>query len=218
MFGRFFVLFSFLSIAFIGFDSFQEEKCSAWVKVRESNGISVFTRDNSLSNTKEVKAVSKFKTSLSALVYLIKDTENQPNWAYKVLKSEEVKTFSDFHWIAYTVSDTPWPMMDRDNVTDVTLTQYKDKSIVIYSHTVDGIVKLNKDYVRIPFIKASWHFVPLKDGYIEVSFQILIKMGGSIPEWVVNMFIEKGPYQTIDHMRKEAIKPKYREIKLNYIK
>lgn len=189
-----------------------------WHEVAHKNGITVFTRENSLSNIKEVKVVSVFKTTLSTLVSLIENTQDQTSWAYNVFYAKKIKQYNNFHWLAYTVADAPWPIADRDNVTDVVLSQRPDSSVIIFSKSVEGVVPENSKYVRVPLIRATWVFKPLAEGRIKASFQILVELGGNIPEWIVNMFIENGPYQTLLHLREEAVKNKGMFKSLPYIK
>ena len=195
-----------------------QEDVSAWKEVKNENGIIVSTRDNSLSNLKEVKATVVVESSLSTLVFLIKDAKSQPEWAYKIIKAKEVKSFNNFHWVAYTVTEMPWPITNRDDVTDCRLTQYNDSSIFIMCKTVDGYVDKNEDCIRIPFIRTSWRFIPLESGKVKVVFQLLLKMGGSTPDWVANLFIDEGPYKTINNLKNIAKKDKYKNVKLDYIK
>lgn len=195
-----------------------QEKVSEWVLVNKTNEITVSTRTNSLSDIKEVKVTTEVDASLSTLVNLIKDVEGQPKWAYKVIEAKEVKTFSDFHWIAYSVTELPWPLSNRDNVTDCKLTQYSDSSILIYTKSVDGYVEESSDNVRIPYIRVIWKFTPLKSGKVKVKFQMLLKIGGSVPEWVANMFVDEGPYQTIVKLREMVLIDEYKDVKLHYIK
>ena len=207
----------FISFFLVTVFSDAQETVTKWDMVQNKDGIQVYSRNNSLSNIKEVKVVSKINTSLSALVYLIKDADNQPNWAYKLSYVEQIKNYNDKHWCTYAVADVPWPLEDRDNVTDVNLVQNKDSSIVISSKSVDNMVVEKDDKVRIPFIKASWTFKPINNGKIEVSFQLLTDLGGYVPDWIVNLFIEKGPYETLWYYRIEAEKDRYKNIHLNYI-
>ncbi len=195
-----------------------QEKVSEWIVEKKTNDITVSTRTNSLSDIREVKVTTEVDASLSTLVNLIKDVEGQPKWAYKVIEAKEVKAFSNFHWIAYSVTELPWPMSNRDNVTDCKLTQYSDSSILIYTKSVDGYVEESSDNVRIPYIRVIWEFTPLKSGKVKVKFQMLLKIGGSVPEWVANMFVDEGPYQTIMKLREMVLRDEYKDVKLHYIK
>jgi len=196
----------------------QDIKISAWEKVKVKNGISVFTRENSLSEIKEVRAEVKIKASLSAVVYLIKRAEKQTEWAYATADAKVLKHYNNFHWVAYTRTDAPWPVDDRDCVTDVTMHQLSDSTIVIKSYNLDSMVKEVEGVIRMPMIKGSWVLTPIDAHTTKARFQILLDLGGSVPSWVVNLFIENGPYNTLMDFHEEIKKEKYQKIHLSYIK
>lgn len=202
---------------FVSYSMRAQDDNSAWNPIHDKEEIRVFSRSNTFSKIKEVKVISIINASLSTLVSLIKDAENQPSWAYKLSYVEQINEYDDFHWCTYVIADTPWPLFDRDNVTDVYLTQNIDSTIIISSKSIEDIVDIDDDYVRIPFVRASWTFIPLGKGKVKASFQLLVDVGGYVPDWVVNLFIDKGPFQTMLHMRNEAEKKKYKNIHLNYI-
>ena len=41
---------------------------------------------------------------------------------------------------------------------------------------------------------------------------------GLLPAWLVNMFVSKGPYQTLKMLREQVKKPMYDNIQLGFIK
>ena len=208
------IILAFFLLSFVQ----KDVKVTQWETVKKRNNITVYSRENSLSEIKEIRAETTINTSLSSLVYLIKHIERQTDWAYSIKEAKVVRHYSNFHWVAYTMTDAPWPVDDRDCVTDVIMRQLSDSTIYIKSYVVDSILKPKKDVVRIPMIKAHWLLTPINDHKTSVRFQILLELGGSVPSWVVNLFIETGPYNTLRDFKKEVEKEKYKKIKLPYIK
>jgi hypothetical protein len=45
----------------------------------------------------------------------------------------------------------------------------------------------------------------------------MVDPGGSIPAWLINMFATKGPYESVDAMRKHVLKPAYANVHLPFI-
>lgn len=212
--NRILIVLAFFLLAFVQ----KDVKVTQWEIVKKRNNITVSSRENSLSEVKEIRAETTINTSLSSLVYLIKHIEKQTEWAYAIMEAKVVRKYSNFHWVAYTMTDAPWPVDDRDCVTDVAMRQFSDSSIYINSYEVDSIIKPKKDVVRIPMIKAHWLLTPISAHKTRVRFQILLELGGSVPSWVVNLFIETGPYNTLRDFKEEVEKEKYQKIKLPYIK
>ena len=196
----------------------QEVKVTQWEVVQKKDGITVFVRKNALSPIKEVRVETEIKASLSALVYIIKHAEKQPEWAYSTAEARVLKQYSNFHWVTYTRTDSPWPVEDRDCVTDVLMRQLLDSTIILNTIGIDSLLKPQEEAVRLPLIKNRWVLTPINANTSKVRFQLLLKLGGSVPDWVVNLFIENGPFNTLDNFRKEVEKKKYHNFKLSYIK
>ena len=49
----------------------------------------------------------------------------------------------------------------------------------------------------MPSGKGKWVFTPLENGKTQVYHQFGGDPGGSIPAWIVNMFLVDGPYKTM---------------------
>ena len=200
------------------FSGSDTEKVSPWKKIRESNGISIYSRTNSLSPIKEVKAEMEISTSLGGLVTLVKDVKNQPKWAYSNIEARILEQKDIYHWINYTLSDVPWPASDRYVIAEVELWQNADSSVYVLSRSSDRFPDYNTEAVRIPLLRTSWYFKKRKNGKIFVRIQILLDPGGSIPAWITNLFVDKGPYNTVYNLRQMVEKEEYKKIRLPYIK
>ena len=212
--NKIFITTTFFLFAFVQ----QDAKVTAWEKVKVKNGIAVYIRENSLSDVNEVRAEATVNATLSAVVYLIKHVEKQPEWAYATKEARVLKKINSYRWLIYTRTDAPWPVDDRDCVSDITLRQFSDSSIIINTINVDTILDEVDDVVRIPMVKASWVLTPINAHTSKVRFQILVDLGGSVPAWVVNLFIENGPYNTMTNFKEEVEKKKYQKIRYPYIK
>ncbi len=189
-----------------------------WKLVKHSDGIKVYSKmeDNSLIKT--VKAETELKTTLSALFYLLTDVDNQPNWVYNCKKAEILKYEDNLHWYYYTQIDAPWPVTDRDAVTYVETKQDPaSKTIIMKSVAVPDFIPESPEYVRIPELVSYWIFEPLANGKIRVTLKLKINLGGIIPQWVTNLLVSRGPFNTMKNFLFEIEKPKYKDVSLNFI-
>ena len=212
--NRIFITITFFLFAFAQ----QDVKVTVWKKVKIKNGIAVYIRENSLSEVNEVRAETMVNATLSSVVYLIKHVEKQPEWAYATKEARVIKKINSYRWLIYTRTDAPWPVDDRDCVSDITMKQFSDSSIVIRTINVDTVLDEVENVVRMPMVKASWRLTPVDANTTKVRFQILVDLGGSVPAWVVNLFIENGPYNTMTNFKEEVAKKKYQKIRYPYIK
>ena len=190
-----------------------------WELAENKNGIQAFTRETKGSDFKQVKVRSYVKSKLTALVAIVRDVSSHPQWIYRCKNAKILKTISKSNnYYYYNETEVPWPASNRDIITHAVITQDKKTKIVTITSTgVPDFIPSKKDIVRIKKLQAQWKFIPKKNGIIEINFTLLIDLGGDLPSWLVNMAIADGPFETILNMRKEVVKPKYQNIKYDFI-
>jgi hypothetical protein len=213
------ILLGFLTFFCSAFVTLKQSKGSDWTLKKNESGIAVYTRDAEGSDFKELKAVTYVKTSLSSIVSLLNDWDTYPQWVYKCGKSTTLKKISETEVMHYQTVVAPWPVDSRDFVVNVKLTQDPVSKIVSIVSTCkpDYIPKV-PDYVRITEFKASWTLIPLKDGTIQVTYQLLVNPGGYVPAWLVNLAVIDGPFDTTLHFKDWVMKKKYQEAVVPFIK
>jgi len=206
------LLFNLLSPSISGQDD-------GWNFIKENDGIEVYTRKTDDSPVKQIKVQKVMETTLSSLIALMKDVENHKNWTYANKKAKILEKHSEFSWIFYGYSAAPWPVQDRDMVLLSTLHQDSiTKVITNIGECIPDYIPENEDVVRIPDCHSIWTLKPLGDGKVLVSLEIQIDLGGSIPNWLINLVSSKGPYLTIKNMEEAVKKAPYKDAVLDYIK
>ena len=192
---------------------------SDWQLKKYESGIAVYTRTAANSDFKELKAVTTVKTSLHSIVALLNDWDTYPQWVYRCGKSSTIRRISETEVIHYQTVEAPWPVDSRDFVVDVKLTQDpSSKAITIASTCKPTYIPKVDGYVRITEFKASWTLIPLKDGSIQVIYQLLVDPGGYVPAWLVNLAVVDGPFETTLHFKDWIMKEKYQKASVPFIK
>jgi ribosome-associated toxin RatA of RatAB toxin-antitoxin module len=189
-----------------------------WEKSIEKNGITVYLRDSDKTPFKEVLATIVIDAKLSSIVYLIRDISNHENWVYANKKTKILKDIDDFNWIAYNISEAPWPVTDREVITKNSIVQNNDLSVKIQLKCYSNFLPENDDYVRIKYLDSYWQLTPLEKNKTSVKLKITLNLGGGIPAWVVNMVIDNAPYETMNGFREQLKKPLYKNAEVPYIK
>ncbi len=189
------ITFIFLAIFLTSFVTDKPEK---WKLEKNKNGVKVYSYIPKGESLKEIKMNTVVKTSLSAVVSVLQNVSDYTDWIYNCTTSKTIKKNNKSETIYYSVSDAPWPIDNRDMVLINKIHQDK-KSKIVYSIT--GIssyyIPKNKNMVRIPKMKGIWKFTPLKNGYVNIEYLLKVDIGGKVPNWVTNMFITYGPYQSM---------------------
>ena len=79
------------------------------------------------------------------------------------------------------------------------------------------IYQSRKGIVRVKYSKVTWTVTPLHNGRFKVEYRLQMDPGGSIPAWLLNLFISKGPFESFTKLKEEIQTPKYREARFNFL-
>jgi len=63
-----------------------------------------------------------------------------------------------------------------------------------YSPEQDGKVRVKRS-------RVNWHVTMPKPSTIHVIYTLEADPGGSVPAWLVNSFVEKGPYESFKKLK-----------------
>ena len=204
------------SLLFITLSSFQNTY--NWQLKKFENDISIYTRTPENSKYKELKAVYQIKSSLSSIIALLNDFESFPKWVYRCEKSMALKKDSDNHIIRYQTVVAPWPVDNRDMILEVNSFQDKKTKIVYQKvNSIPDYIPLVKGHVRVREFRALWTLIPLKNGFVEVNYELLVNPGGNIPAWLVNLALVDGPFDTSVKMREMLMNEKYQKTTYSFI-
>lgn len=196
-----------LGIAFISFLNINAQ--ADWELKKEEDGIKVFLRDVEGSKIQEYKAEAILKGKVSSYIAVMKDV-NSYDELYEHTKEVRLINENDTFHVHYLVTNTPWPVKDRDAVYSSTYSQHYDTKLVRIDMKIEsGYVAENKDYVRMVKADGYWLFYQIEPNRVEVVYQMHAEPGGSIPNWVINMFLVDTPLEDMKMLQERAQLEKY---------
>ncbi len=194
----------------------QEE--GKWEFKKEKDGISIYLRDVPDSDVKELKMTSTIPgPSLTAFAALFEDLDNLENWAYANYDSRLIEQISDTEIVYYVKADFPWPMSNRDFVLHNWVGQDSTGTYYSISTAEVGFVPEEKNLVRVTSFDSSWRITQVAAGQFYIEAIIGSDPGGLIPSWLINLFIDVGPFKTVKALIVEVQKEKYVNAQLDYI-
>ncbi|WP_051359795.1 START domain-containing protein [Adhaeribacter aquaticus] len=173
-----------------------------WELRKDENGIRVYSRKLQGNGFKELKVLCELPGTTQKLMGVLKDVDNQKNWVYSVRSSHVLKKKSENNIIYYTQADMPWPISDRDFVTELTFEEDPvTKKLHIESRGLPGFLGPKPGYVRVPDALAIWEVTPVAGDRLQVEYTFRVNPGGSLPAWLVNLASSTGPYYTFQNLR-----------------
>jgi hypothetical protein len=191
---------------------------NSWEMRKNKDNITVYTRKITATDFKELKCVTRVKSSLSAIVFVLIDVNHFTDWIYKCVTATTIKKVSNTEIISYQLFDVPFPFDDRDVVSRGTVVQDpKTKIVTVNSGLADGLVPEKKGVVRIRNFHTSYKLIPEGNGWVKIDYELGTEPGGTIPAWLANMVVVTGPFETQQMMNGIVQNPAMQKIKLPFI-
>lgn len=175
---------------------------SDWELKKDKSGVKVWTRAVEGRSLKESKAVSTFSTNVDNIMNVIFDYEDYPDWSPRCISARQVSRSGDVIK-SYTLSDSPWPVTDRDIVLKNTITRRADGSVRIDMVALDDDTPADGNSVRITYFEGFYELKPVSAGRTEVTYQSIFDPAGSIPAWMANMAVVDTPYDLLHNMKEQ---------------
>jgi START domain len=141
-------------------------------------------------------------TTFERFLDFVRDVGNYTHWKYNTIEATILKTSSK-SMIYRTVVEAPWPVSNREMVTEV-VSSYDSigKNLQVITHSADFEYPRSNDLVRVPFSMGVWNVSMLGDSSLKIDYTLTIDPGGSVPPWLLNMAIAEGPYQSFSNLKK----------------
>ena len=128
----------------------------------------------------------------------IEDVEGQKAWVESTLESEIIEKYDDSHFIFYQSTNMPFPVKDRDVVLEYSRIQNPEtKTVHIEFNTIKGKMKVKDNFIRVPMSHSSYTIKSNSDGYTTFDYFIKVDVGGSLPQWLVNLAMSTSITSTI---------------------
>lgn len=171
----------------------------AWELKKDSDSIEVFTRSVSKSPVKEYKAVAKIAAGADEIIAMLRNVPAYPEWIEDVDFTKTISSTENKMSFYYQMS-LPWPARDRDLCLDMEITR-DDETITVNLTSNPDLVPVNDDFIRIILVEGQWVIKAIDENNSIVEQQFLADPEGSLPKWIVNIFVVDSPYQTMQNMR-----------------
>jgi hypothetical protein len=190
----------------------------SWQWVAGHDGIEVYSRDVVGSPLDESLAITRLDTTLTAVVALILDVDNNHHWIDSVDQSRILERTSKYESINYTVSNAPWPVSDRDAVVRTRVTQDSESlQVLISSEALPDFIPQQQGLIRVRTVTSSWQLLPLEDGGVAVRYQVHSDPGGKLPNWLINAVVTDQPWKTLFNMRRAVTHENYINARIPFI-
>lgn len=181
-----------------------------WKKVRDKEGIQVFTLSTSKRDFKDFRGITRVKAGMNDFLAVLYDVEALRIWGYNIRSAELLERPSDKVQVYYAVAAAPFPYRDRDGV-------YRNRfewdagsrTLLVQIDLLQDRLPEKEDRVRISG-SGYWKVVEMPGGELDVTFEMRMDPGGNVPAWLANLFAGDTPYHTLLGLRSILSEDKYR--------
>jgi len=193
---------------------------SDWEEVTydSDDDIRVWTRHVKGSDMKAFRGVTVLESTVTAPIALLQDVKRANEWVFNCKAMDLIEELSSTNAIYYTVTSMPWPVKNRDSISETTITQNPDTGAVLVTMSArNDIFPVNDDHIRVTEFEGTWLIEPLEGNNIRVTYEAHADPGGALPSWLVNSFVVEAPLNTLREFRKVVIEDQYQQATRSYI-
>ena len=188
-----FCLLVFLASPFI-----QAAGESAWKEVVVDQGVTVWSRDRSGRVLPELRARGQMNGELFHAMAVILDNERSCEWVPNCTESQEIKRLDARTTWVYSVTNSPWPVSDRDTVVKVVAEEIElDQQYRVVMQAQPDLLPLVEGRVRIPYSKIYFLLKRAGANTIQIEYGLDVDPGGVLPKWMVRRTARNTLIETI---------------------
>jgi len=206
-----------LFILFLAGNNAISQVGGSWKLKKNKNGIEIFTTETDTSAFMAFKARMIIQGSVGAFVAVLQDLDRMPDWGYNIEYARLLEKSGDTLQIYYSEASVPFPFANRDGIY---LNRYiwnnKNRQLKVDIELLHNYMEVKEKLVRVKG-NGEWQVNVLADGRLEMIFRMQVDPGGEIPAWLVNMFIDETPYETMFNIREMMKKPEYSQKRYDFI-
>jgi len=168
-----------------------------WKLEKSGKGIEVYTRHIPETSIKEFKAEMLIHANMKELEQALHEVNHHPEWMAGVEYTDVLNAEPEI--LQYNMH-LPFPFTDRYVVMSSKTESDAGTCKVTLTHSDHPPGEVG-DRVEIEYIEGYWLFTKVDENTTSVVYQFVTDPGGNLPDWLVNSFIVKNPYKTLDNLR-----------------
>jgi hypothetical protein len=167
-----------------------------WSLVNNETWIQIYKSDMANSSYKRIKVECTVDGTIDKLVRILNDVNNHKNWIYNTKNAYIIKRINANEYYYYTETTLPWPMQNRDAAVHIKLQRDNINTLNIVASGEPNYLPLISGKVRVPRSANTWQVTSVAPNKIHIIYIFEADPGGHIPPWLVNTFVNKGPYES----------------------
>lgn len=168
-----------------------------WKLSKDKDGIKIYESDTKNSDFKSIKVECDLEGDADKFFSVMNDVSHYKDWIYHAKTSYILKRISPFEFFYYEETFLPWPLSNRDAVLHLRIDKDSlGRFLNVNITSVPNYIPAKSGLVRVPHLLLNWTTTSISANSLHHVYIFEIDPGGNLPAWLVNMFADKGPYET----------------------
>jgi hypothetical protein len=174
---------------------------TTWKLEKNSQGIKVYSADSGSMKFKSVKVECILEGTVPKLLEVLSDVADHKNWVYSTKNSYLLKKINEHELLYYAELDFSIFTRKRDVVIRMTVAVDSAHHVTkIFTNGEPGAIPDKDGLIRIPVFHARYEVSEVDPNHLRILYYSVADPGGSVPAWLTNMFVAKGPYNTFKNL------------------
>ncbi len=175
-------------------------RADGWELVKDKDGIKIYTRSTENSKFKTYRGEAIINIGMNEMYRILIDLDNYDQWVYSNSERRLLSETGNGEYTYYSVMSLPFPFDNRDMTTVMKVSMGQD-TIRFVTSLVKGKPS-PKGIVPIAAYEEITTLVKLGEKQVKMIMEGYFEPGGTLPAWVINMFLSEGPYQSLMTLKK----------------
>lgn len=175
-----------------GLNAFAE----GWELVKDKNGLKVYLHPTEGSPYKTYKGETTLTMKMEELYKVLIDVENYDKWVYECIESRLLSKVDNSEYTYYSVMHLPFPFDNRDMTTTMKVS-FSNDTVFLATKLKKTDQIQPKGLVAITAYDELTILIKIDDQHVRMIMEGYFEPGGSLPAWLMNMFLSEGPYESI---------------------
>lgn len=177
---------------------------SEWKLEKEEKSISLYTREVPDSKFKEAKGVTKATGTLKGVIQIMENFNRYSEWLFECKEAKLLRKQDDHQYYIYLIIDAPWPLQDRDVALHMyTIVDEASGVMEIKVQDAKNFIPETNGFVRMTKLNAHWKIVQSGPEEVEITYQVHVEPGGTVPPSVANGKAVGNPFETLLGIKKQ---------------
>jgi len=186
----------------ISLEVISDEASQPWEKIKEEDGVVVYSRDIDGSDIIKVKTQVVIDANMAVIRSILDDVSNRKKWVPFLEESRILNKYSITEKLEYSHFTAPWPASDRDFIYRHRLLYEDDKKIVFLMNVVeDELMPAQNGIVRADMIESQYTLLSLNNNKTKVELIFYADPKGWLPDWLINKIQQLLPYRMLLNLK-----------------